>query len=56
MLFLPLPNHCSHWNRGEPNDSMGREDCIMMLRTGMWNDAPCDNENDNWICEKRLSC
>ncbi|XP_025149182.2 C-type lectin domain family 4 member G isoform X2 [Bubalus bubalis] len=46
----------SHWNRGEPNDSMGREDCIMMLRTGMWNDAPCDNENDNWICEKRLSC
>ncbi|KAI4583921.1 hypothetical protein MJG53_007200 [Ovis ammon polii x Ovis aries] len=46
----------SHWNRGEPNDSMGREDCIMMLRTGMWNDAPCNNENDNWICEKRLSC
>ncbi|KAB0356301.1 hypothetical protein FD754_000457 [Muntiacus muntjak] len=41
---------------GEPNDSMGREDCIMMLRTGLWNDAPCDNENDNWICEKRLSC
>uniref|UniRef100_A0A673VN70 C-type lectin domain family 4 member G n=2 Tax=Suricata suricatta TaxID=37032 RepID=A0A673VN70_SURSU len=46
----------SHWNLGEPNDSMGREDCVMMLRTGMWNDAPCDNERDNWICEKRRNC
>ncbi|XP_058393955.1 C-type lectin domain family 4 member G-like, partial [Diceros bicornis minor] len=46
----------SHWNRGEPNDARGREDCVMMLRTGMWNDAPCDNERDNWICEKRQSC
>ncbi|KAM5301239.1 C-type lectin domain family 4 member G-like [Glossophaga mutica] len=46
----------SHWNRGEPNDSMGREDCVMMLRTGLWNDAPCDSEKDSWICEKRLSC
>ncbi|KAM8765613.1 C-type lectin domain family 4 member G isoform 2-T2 [Rhynchonycteris naso] len=46
----------SHWNQGEPNDSQGREDCIMMLRTGLWNDAPCQNERDSWICEKRLSC
>ncbi|KAM9242538.1 C-type lectin domain family 4 member G-like isoform 2-T2 [Dugong dugon] len=46
----------SHWNLGEPNDSQGREDCIMMLNTGLWNDAPCNNERDNWICEKRRSC
>ncbi|KAK2508309.1 hypothetical protein MC885_018145 [Smutsia gigantea] len=46
----------SHWNLGEPNDSRGQEDCIMMLHTGMWNDAPCGNERDNWICEKRRSC
>ncbi|XP_049495776.1 C-type lectin domain family 4 member G isoform X2 [Panthera uncia] len=51
-----VPLSFSHWNLGEPNDSMGREDCVMMLRTGMWNDAPCDNERDNWICEKRRSC
>ncbi|XP_016018523.2 C-type lectin domain family 4 member G isoform X1 [Rousettus aegyptiacus] len=46
----------SHWNVGEPNDSRGREDCGMILHTGLWNDAPCDNERDNWICEKRSSC
>ncbi|KAI5227066.1 C-Type Lectin Domain Family 4 Member G [Manis pentadactyla] len=46
----------SHWNLGEPNDSQGQEDCIMMLHTGMWNDAPCRNERDNWICEKRRRC
>ncbi|XP_026337061.3 C-type lectin domain family 4 member G isoform X4 [Ursus arctos] len=51
-----VPLSFSHWNVGEPNDSLGREDCAMMLRTGMWNDAPCDNERDNWICEKRRSC
>ncbi|XP_006869055.1 PREDICTED: C-type lectin domain family 4 member G-like [Chrysochloris asiatica] len=45
----------SHWNVGEPNDSQGGESCIMMLDTGMWNDAPC-NTKDNWICEKRRRC
>uniref|UniRef100_G3TPP2 C-type lectin domain family 4 member G n=1 Tax=Loxodonta africana TaxID=9785 RepID=G3TPP2_LOXAF len=46
----------SHWNQGEPNDSWGKEDCVMMLHTGLWNDAPCDEVKDNWICEKRRSC
>ncbi|XP_016072908.1 PREDICTED: C-type lectin domain family 4 member G [Miniopterus natalensis] len=46
----------SYWNKGEPNDSRGLEDCIMMLDSGLWNDAPCSNERDNWICEKRRSC
>ncbi|XP_049732646.1 C-type lectin domain family 4 member G-like [Elephas maximus indicus] len=46
----------SHWNQGEPNDSRGKEDCVMMLHTGLWNDAPCDELKDNWICEKRRSC
>uniref|UniRef100_A0A8C8ZQ39 C-type lectin domain family 4 member G n=1 Tax=Prolemur simus TaxID=1328070 RepID=A0A8C8ZQ39_PROSS len=50
------PLSFSYWNRGEPNDSWGRENCVMMLHTGMWNDAPCDNERDGWICEKRRSC
>lgn len=46
----------SHWNSGEPNDSRGHEDCVMMLHSGLWNDAPCANERDGWICEKRSSC
>ncbi|XP_019523158.1 PREDICTED: C-type lectin domain family 4 member G isoform X1 [Hipposideros armiger] len=50
------PLSFSHWNLGEPNDSRGLEDCIMMLHTGLWNDAPCNSIRDNWICEKRFSC
>ncbi|XP_060037386.1 C-type lectin domain family 4 member G-like [Erinaceus europaeus] len=50
-----VPLSFSHWNRGEPSDSQGREDCIMMLNTGLWNDAPC-TLRDNWICEKRRTC
>ncbi|XP_054573109.1 C-type lectin domain family 4 member G-like [Eptesicus fuscus] len=50
------PLSFSHWNLGEPNDARGQEDCVMMLHTGLWNDAPCGNEKDNWICEKRNNC
>ncbi|XP_020833864.1 C-type lectin domain family 4 member G isoform X3 [Phascolarctos cinereus] len=46
----------SYWNEGEPNDSRRNENCIMMLYSGRWNDAPCNNLNDNWICEKRQQC
>ncbi|CAH7282680.1 C-type lectin domain family 4 member G [Phodopus roborovskii] len=46
----------SHWNYGEPNDSRGQEDCVMMLHSGLWNDAPCTSERDGWVCEKRSSC
>lgn len=51
-----VPLSFSHWNTGEPNDSRGQEDCVMMLDSGLWNDAPCGNTRDNWICEKRRSC
>ncbi|XP_048196828.1 C-type lectin domain family 4 member G [Perognathus longimembris pacificus] len=46
----------SYWNTGEPNDSQSREDCVMMLHSGLWNDAPCDSEKDGWICKKRVNC
>ncbi|XP_069857965.1 C-type lectin domain family 4 member G isoform X1 [Dipodomys merriami] len=46
----------SHWNTGEPNDSRGQEDCVMMLPSGLWNDAPCSSEKDSWICKKRVNC
>ncbi|XP_062968198.1 C-type lectin domain family 4 member G-like [Cynocephalus volans] len=50
-----VPVSFSYWNLGEPNDSRGQEDCVMMLDTGLWNDAPCE-EKMSWICEKRRSC
>ncbi|MBZ3881532.1 C-type lectin domain family 4 member G [Sciurus carolinensis] len=46
----------SYWNTGEPNDSKKQEDCVMMLHSGLWNDAPCSSEMDGCICEKRRSC
>ncbi|XP_008578249.1 PREDICTED: C-type lectin domain family 4 member G-like [Galeopterus variegatus] len=50
-----VPVSFSYWNLGEPNDSRGQEDCVMMLDTGLWNDAPCEGKM-SWICEKRRSC
>ncbi|KAM9093802.1 C-type lectin domain family 4 member G isoform X1 [Sarcophilus harrisii] len=46
----------TNWNEGEPNDSQGRENCVMMLHHGKWNDFTCEVSSDNWICEKRQTC
>ncbi|XP_060037372.1 C-type lectin domain family 4 member G-like isoform X1 [Erinaceus europaeus] len=45
----------SYWNQGEPNDEKGVEDCVLMLSTNLWNDAPCD-KSYSWICEKKPKC
>ncbi|XP_053154394.1 hepatic lectin-like isoform X2 [Hemicordylus capensis] len=41
------------WNRGEPNDSQGKEDCAMISETGRWNDMPCTS-SAMYVCEKPL--
>ncbi|XP_027706629.1 C-type lectin domain family 4 member G isoform X1 [Vombatus ursinus] len=46
----------TNWNFGEPNDSQGKENCVMMLHHGKWNDFTCEQSSDNWICEKRQIC
>ncbi|XP_036594140.1 C-type lectin domain family 4 member G-like isoform X2 [Trichosurus vulpecula] len=46
----------TNWNPGEPNDSQGMENCVMMLHHGKWNDFTCEPSSDNWICEKRQIC
>lgn len=41
------------WGPGEPNDTGGNEDCMLLLsNTGYtWNDLPCST-NSLYICEK----
>ncbi|XP_069115648.1 perlucin-like protein [Argopecten irradians] len=43
------------WQRGEPSNSNGNEDCIILNgeRLSAWNDAPCAEEYYP-ICEKRV--
>lgn len=46
----------SNWNFGEPNDGVGKENCVEMLTShGKWNDLPCSYEL-NYLCEHRLEC
>ncbi|KAH1176206.1 hypothetical protein KIL84_020940 [Mauremys mutica] len=46
----------SNWDRGEPNNFGSGEDCVMMLKDGKWNDAPCVMNEVGWICEKKWTC
>ena len=47
----------TNWNKGEPNDAGGREDCVFVYQyaassslSGKWNDAPC-TFSVNYVCE-----
>ncbi|XP_053232271.1 low affinity immunoglobulin epsilon Fc receptor-like [Podarcis raffonei] len=44
------------WGAGEPNNYGHGEDCVEMTPRGWWNDVPCGNNIDGWICEKPWSC
>nr|XP_028573103.1 low affinity immunoglobulin epsilon Fc receptor-like [Podarcis muralis] len=44
------------WGAGEPNNYGHGEDCVEMTPRGWWNDIPCGNNIDGWICEKPWSC
>ena len=39
------------WDRAEPNNAFGDEDCVHLLSTKLWNDIGCSNYWQ-WICEK----
>ena len=50
-----------NWDRGQPNDWRGNEDCMELYSApgqshhDKWNDVPCDQTNhaDGFICKKR---
>ncbi|XP_023560907.1 low affinity immunoglobulin epsilon Fc receptor isoform X2 [Octodon degus] len=46
----------SNWQPGEPNNADPGEDCVMLLRSGKWNDAFCRDELDAWVCEQLATC
>gem|GEM_PF-3386143 len=47
----PAPGAFARWNRGEPNDAGGEEDCGELVGGGNWNDVPC-TANRGFICER----
>ncbi|OWF51216.1 perlucin-like [Mizuhopecten yessoensis] len=44
----PITN--ANWSPGEPNDLAGREDCLGVVLSGLWNDVPC-NISLPFVCE-----
>ena len=45
------PVRFTRWDKGEPNDTDGREDCAdWRISDGVWNDVPC-NAKIHYICE-----
>ncbi|KAK1154851.1 macrophage mannose receptor 1-like [Acipenser oxyrinchus oxyrinchus] len=45
-------NYTFHtWSNGEPNNWGGDENCVMMSKTGGWNDYDCNNQLPFFCCE-----
>jgi len=40
----------THWLPNQPNNYGGNEDCVLMYKSGGWEDIGC-NEPNYYICE-----
>lgn len=49
----PISDVYDNWGPGEPNDSDGVEDCVILRRDGTLNDVNCAMKNP-FICKKTL--
>ena len=46
------PPQYTHWQPGEPNNALGREDCGMISSTSKnWIDEDCERDHYPLICE-----
>ena len=51
-LWVDGTQFCSgYWYAGEPNDSGGDEDCVVIRPSILWNDARCSVNYRRYICE-----
>ncbi|XP_062593084.1 hepatic lectin-like [Saccostrea cucullata] len=49
-----LPLRFTNWNKGEPNDDKGNEDCMEIFSlNGKWNDMKC-LYSSMFVCEKDI--
>ena len=46
----------SYWNRGEPNNGYGGENCLVSLNGGWWNDDSCERTWLSSMCEVVFPC
>jgi len=40
----------THWLPNQPNDYGGNQDCVLIYKSGGWDDSGC-NESHHYICE-----
>jgi len=43
-----------NWKKGQPDDSTGKKDCVVMRGSGKWDDVGCGTK-EAFVCQKLFS-